>query len=627
MDRALNPPEDFQSRSIRNLQIGTIDYNLVSQTAIWNDALMLLLGYAPGAVECSQANWAARVHHSDLARVNAAIDRAMVDRAEYSVEYRVMGADGYRYWLSEVGRFEYDRAGQPTRMTASVRDITSYKRTELALKESQERMILALDGAGMGLFDWNLVTQQVTWNDRHFRLLGYAPKPVATYADWERRIHPEDFAKVNAAIELARKAGTDYTAEYRVIWEDGTIHWLQGFGRFYYDDEGEPFRMSGTISNITDRIDSALAIYESEERFRSTFEQAAVGIAHVGLDGRWLSINHKLCEIVGYKATELVELTFQDITYPDDLATDLEYVRQLLAGEIDTYTMEKRYISKVGRLVWTNLTVSLRRDAQGAPLHFISVIEQIDDRKQAEFEIRAQSDELAKVNSLLKAKNQELDRFAHIISHDLKAPLRAITNLSQWIEEDLTGQLNPDSQKNLELLRSRVYRMDAMIEGILQYSRVGRIKSDLETFSVEDLLAEIVGSLSIPASFAIALPTELPQICTDRILLERVLTNLIANAYKHHDRPNGDIRVTARPELALWEFTVTDDGAGIPPDCQERVFEIFQTLTGVDKGNTGIGLSIVKKIVEDRGGRVVIESPIGSGRGATFRFDWMLTRS
>jgi PAS domain S-box-containing protein len=511
MDRAVNPDKDSQSRSITDSQIiGTIDHNLVTQTFSWNDALTILLGYTLGEVACSQQNWATRVHHSDIASVNATIDRAMVERTEYCVEYRVVGADGYVHWLSQVGRFEYDRAGAPSRMTAFVRDITTYKRTRIALQESQERMMLALDGARMGLFDWNLVTQQVTWNERHFILLGYAPRSIATYADWESRVHPEDLARVNTALDLARQTGKDYSAEYRVVWEDGTIHWLQGFGRFYYDDTGEPYRMSGVVYDITDRIESALAIRESEERFRNTFEQAAVGIAHVALNGQWLSVNRKLCEIVGYPAAELANLTFQDITYPDDLATDLAYVRQLLAGEIDTYTMEKRYISKLGRLVWANLTVSLRRDAQGVPLHFISVVEQIDDRKQAELEIRAQSDELAKINNLLNAKNQELDRFAHIISHDLKAPLRAITNLSKWIEEDLTGQLNPDSQQHLELLRSRVQRMDAMIEGILQYSRVGRISSELETFSVEDLLAEIVASLGIPASFTIDLPTALP---------------------------------------------------------------------------------------------------------------------
>ncbi len=623
MERALHQNEDYQNRAITALQIGTFDCDLVTQTVVWNDAQMSLLGYAPGEVECFQVDWAGRVHHRDLAGVNAAIDRAMVEGNEYSVEYRTIGADASLRWLREVGRFDYDLDGRPIRLTGITQDITSYKQTEIALKESEQRMILALDGARMGLFDWNLATQEVTWNAYHAILLGYAPGTAASYQNWERRVHPADLDRVNAAIDVAMKTRTDYASEYRVVWEDGSIHWIQGFGRFYYDDEGTPIRMSGVISDLTDRIQSTLALRESESRFRSTFEQAAVGIAHVDLAGRWLLVNHKLCEILGYTATELSELSFQDITYVEDLATDLEYVRQLIAGEIDTYTMEKRYISKSGRLVWANLTVSLRRDATGTPLHFISVIEQIDDRKQAEFDLQAQTTELAKINNLMMSKNQELDRFAHVISHDLKAPLRAITNLSQWIEEDLTGELNPASQQHLELMRSRVYRMDAMIDGILEYSRIGRTKIDLETFSVDRLLAEIVSSLNIPPSFTILVPTQLLPIFTNRVMLERVLTNLIANAYKHHDLPDGTIRVTATPQADRWEFTITDDGPGIAPEHHDRVFEIFQTLAGFNKDNTGIGLSIVKKIVESQGGSISIVSPV-TERGTTFRFDWML---
>jgi signal transduction histidine kinase len=166
--------------------------------------------------------------------------------------------------------------------------------------------------------------------------------------------------------------------------------------------------------------------------------------------------------------------------------------------------------------------------------------------------------------------------------------------------------------------------MDTMIDGILEYSRIGRTKIDLATFSVDRLLAEIISSLNIPTSFSILLPTQLPPLFTNRVMLERVLTNLIANAYKHHDRPDdGTIRVTATPQADRWEFTVTDDGPGIAPEYHERVFEIFQTLAGVDKGNTGIGLSIVKKIVESQGGSITISSPVAE-RGTTFRFDWMV---
>ena len=230
---------------------------------------------------------------------------------------------------------------------------------------------------------------------------------------------------------------------------------------------------------------------------------------------------------------------------------------------------------------------------------------------------------------MVELRNQELNRFSHTVSHDLKAPLRGISNLAGWIQEDLPETVDAGILANLELIRSRVARMDSLIDGSLEYARVGITSASLETFSVEQLLAEIVDSLSIPDSFVVELPTELPPIRTNRVLLSQVLANLIGNAYKHHDRPGetlrerpeGRIQVLVQPDAEMWEFSVIDDGCGIAPENQERVFDIFETLLGSDKNNTGVGLSIVKKIVETQGGQIKLESKIDIG--TTFSFTWI----
>ena len=375
---------------------------------------------------------------------------------------------------------------------------------------------------------------------------------------------------------------------------------------------------------------SEAALLESEQRFRSTFEQAAVGIAHVALDGRWLLVNPRLCEIFGYTQAELLYGYFQDITHPDDLAQGRESIRQILADEIQLIELDNRYIHKLGHIVWVNLTGMLRRDSSGAPLYFIVSIEDITYRKQAEFTLQAQAVQLAETTALVELRNQELNRFSHTVSHDLKAPLRGISNLTTWIQEDLPGTVDPDILANLELIRSRISRMDSLIDGSLEYARVGSTTASLETFSVEQLLKEIVDSLSIPASFVVELPTELPPIRTNRVLLSQVLANLIGNAYKHHDspgealreRPEGRIQVLVQPDAEMWEFSVIDDGCGIAPENQAQVFDIFKTVSGTDKNNTGVGLSIVKKIVETQGGQIKLESAIGIG--TTFSFTWIL---
>lgn len=494
----------------------------------------------------------------------------------------------------------------------------------LQVRDLAERMTLATNAAQIGTYDWNLVTQKIIWNDYYATLLGYLPETMAadSYQAWECHVAPEDLPRVKAALELARDNQTDYSEEYRIIWDDGSSHWIEAFGRFYYDSDGQAVRMTGVINDITERIQVESDIRESEEQFRATFEQAAVGIAHVALTGQWLRVNQKLCDIIGYTEAELLGSTFQDITYPEDLSVDLEYVNQLLAEYIQTYTMEKRYIHKLGRIVWVNLTVSVRRDALNEPIHFISVVEEIDDRKRTEFALEEQAIKLAKTANLVKQRNQDLDQFAYIVSHDLKAPLRAIANLSTWIEEDLEEEISSETREHLELMRSRVYRMEVLVNGLLDYARVGSTQASLTTFAVEDLLAEIIDSLSPPASFIIALPTNLPTITTNYLLLSQVFANLLSNACKHHDRTDGQIQVIAQLQGEIWTFAVADDGPGISLENQERVFGIFQTLADDNKQeNTGIGLSIVKKIVESQGGNIIIESKIGTG--TTFQFTWI----
>jgi PAS domain S-box-containing protein len=395
------------------------------------------------------------------------------------------------------------------------------------------------------------------------------------------------------------------------------------------------------VAQRTSQLEMAIAqvdhysqdLKESEKRFRETFEQAAVGIAHVGIDGQWLWVNQKLCDIVGYTRKQLMELTFQEITHPEDLALDLAYVERLLAGEIKNYSLEKRYLRRDGSIVWIELTVSLVTSEifpkPISPKYFISVIEEIGERKQAEIDLQQRAKELEWLNklltqttTLLKKRNEELDRFVYVASHDLKAPLRAIANLSEWIEEDLEGQLPSENQRQMELLRGRVYRLEALINGLLEYSRVGQISQAIEMVDISTLLAEVIDSLDPPSTFTIEVQGQMPTLKTKRVLLFQVFSNLISNAIKYHHRRDGQIGISYQDREEFCEFTVADDGLGIAPEHYAKVFTIFQTLQPRDRiESTGIGLAIVKKIVETEGGEISLESKLGEG--AKFRFTWL----
>ncbi len=221
----------------------------------------------------------------------------------------------------------------------------------------------------------------------------------------------------------------------------------------------------------------------------------------------------------------------------------------------------------------------------------------------------------------LERSNRDLDQFAYVASHDLKAPLRAISTLAGWIEEDLAGKLSGEAKEQMQLLRSRVARMDALIEGVLQYSRVTRMDSDGERVDVGELLDELIELQAVPAGFTVTVSPDMPVLTTKRLRLSQVFANLIDNAVKYHDRAEGRVKVRAERRDGFYEFTVEDDGPGIAPEHHERVFVMFQTLQPRDEvESTGLGLALVKKLVEEEGGSITLESEVG--KGTRFRFTW-----
>lgn len=214
----------------------------------------------------------------------------------------------------------------------------------------------------------------------------------------------------------------------------------------------------------------------------------------------------------------------------------------------------------------------------------------------------------------LARTNQELQDFAYIVSHDLKAPLRGIRTLVEWLSADYRDSLDSDGQEQLSLLGQRVERMHNLIDGVLQYSRIGRLFEDVVPVDLSVVVPEIVDLLAPPETITIEIETALPTIVFEQTRIGQVFQNLLSNAIKYMDKPAGHIRVGCQDQNDQWAFYVADNGPGIHEDHYERIFRIFQTLQPKDEfESTGVGLTLVKKIVESYGGHVAVESQVGQG--------------
>ncbi|MBK8475659.1 MAG: PAS domain S-box protein [Opitutaceae bacterium] len=265
------------------------------------------------------------------------------------------------------------------------REIAERTRAEETLRQTQQRLELAQRAAGAGVWDWDMTTDRLQWSPELFVLFGLDPtRSQASLDTWQQLIHPDDREPATRRLEAAIREDTLLESEYRVILPDGRIRWIFAVGRTTYDAERRPVRMAGICLDITARKTTEAALQHSEALFRSTFDEAPVGAAIVGLDQTFQRVNAALCRFLGFPAEELLRRTFPQITHPDDVVDSVANVRRLLGGEVSAFEIEKRYLRAGGEVVWGRVSVSLVRDAAGRPLHFLPIIQDITARKRAE---------------------------------------------------------------------------------------------------------------------------------------------------------------------------------------------------------------------------------------------------
>ncbi|MCF4965973.1 response regulator [Nostoc sp. CMAA1605] len=525
----------------------------------------------------------------------------------------------------------------------ALRNQRDRQRAEAALKESEESLALALEAANLGIWDWNLITNQVTWSDGHAKLFGMTLN--GSDEIWKNCVFPADFSGIEQAILHAQQHKTDYNHEFRVVWPDGSIHWLEGTGKFYYDDSGQAVRMLGTVRDISNRrqIEAALQTANNELELRvaeRTAElvnvnrqlqselderqriEAALRISQIRLarildiaDDAIISIdsnqnitlfNQGAEKIFGYCAQEIIGQSL-DVLLPQRFT---QSHRQHVNGFSQSPSMARRMGERREIYGCRKDGTEFPAEASISKLHIESdtiytvILRDITERKQIE---------------------RMKDEFVSVVSHELRTPLTSIHGSLGMLTSGLLPAASEQGKRLLQIATDSTERLVRLINDILDIERIesGRVKMERETCILTDLIESAISIMQPLANKAqVTLSVESPslQLWVDPDRIVQTLTNLLSNAIKFSS-PNTTVWLAAQKYGDEVLLTVKDTGRGIPADKIHSIFERFQQVDSSDSRNhegTGLGLAICQSIVHQHGGRIWVESVLGEG--STFHF-------
>jgi PAS domain S-box-containing protein len=510
------------------------------------------------------------------------------------------------------------------------------------------------------------------------QILGYPVEQWLSQPDfWLKLIHPEDRQWTVALYRKQMTQSRDYELEYRCVAADNRVVWVRDRACVIRDERGQAIKRRGLMVDITPakQTQVELQTHLCQQALVAQLTQAALSgtAASTLLDESVYPIAQALaveyCKVwellpesnvlrlragVGWRQGLVGQATIEansnthvgytlQVCQPvvvEDLRCETRFqgspllhehniisgMSVVIEGTLKKMSLGSSEVAVAERPfgvlgVYTSRQRSFSRQDVDFLQSVANVLAAAIKFQQADEALHQAKTDVAQLATVLEQRTQELEQFTYVASHDLKAPLRAIANLSQWIEEDIADQLSEENFQQMQLLRGRVYRLEALIDGLVQYSRAGRLTSKPESVNVEALLLEVIENVNPPAQFTIEIAPDMPTLVTERLPLEQVFTHLIGNAIAHHPLANGTLSISVREDSDTYEFAVADNGAGIDPKLHKKVFEIFHSLPAkAQTQHIGIGLPLAKRIVERKGGSIRLESQVG--QGATFYFTW-----
>ncbi|WP_289645152.1 PAS domain-containing protein [Maribacter aestuarii] len=592
-----------------NANIGIWEYDIVNNSLIWDDNMYNLYGLNKGDFSGEYAAWEAGVHPEDKERGAHEIDLAISGVKEFDTEFRVLWPDGTVRNIKAIASTERDDKGKAIKMIGVNWDITPMKQADFKIKEMAERLNVATRVANIGIWDYQIKENQVHCNDNMYDMYGISKDSSNMLEEWMNRIHPEDYPEVQENLQSTIDSGKPFNTKFRGIKPNGdTVH-LVAFGEAQYDLEGKVDKVIGANWDITELLHTKLKLERSKESFLETFENSAIGMALVGPDNKWIKVNKTFSNSLGYTQKELMGLSVQEITHPDDLDKSMEMIDQSYSNKRDSYQMEKRYFNKEGAIVHAMLTVTIVRDVYGGVSHSIAQILDMTDRIKAE-------KRLSTLVNVTKEQNESLLNFAHIVSHNLRSHSTNMSMLTKFLveekkeeeRENLHGMLINASNS----LSETIEHLNDVVQaktGALEKMQSVNLSNTFEKIEkgIRGLIAEqnAISKVNIDKShFVEAVPA----------YLESILLNLYTNALKYrapNRSPIVEISTILDNDHVIIEFK--DNGQGIDLERhKDKIFGMYKTFHR-NKDAKGIGLFITKNQIESMSGTITVKSTVGEG--------------
>ena len=612
-------------------KLGHWSFDISHQKITWSEQVFRLFNYPIEQGEPTLEEHLQQIHPEDRPLVLERVNRATEGIPQH-FDYRILHPDGTIHHLNARIELEFQNE-QVVRLFGTLLDITERVEIETALKDSQIRLRLALESSNIGLWDWNLQTNNVTFNGNWGTMLGYEQDEINNHLqEWEVRVHPDDLETSYARINKHLQGETDvYQNEHRLRCKDGSYKWILAKGQVVeWDADGTPIRFVGTHTDIHHRKQAELALIQVNQTLKKAQEVAHLGNWSYDLNRNKISWSEEVFHIFGLPP-EQGEPSYEEhltLYHPDDLPQVLEYIEAARLGISQQYDF--RLVRPTGEIRYANSHLEVE-GCDGKITRMFGTVMDITERKQNEAIIRQTLSAADKAN---RAKSQ----FLANMSHELRTPLNAILGFTDIMSHD--PKISTEQQGYLTIIHQSGEHLLQIINDILEISKIeaGKVELKPVPFNFPHLLQslEYLFKMQIDQkgiSFSLTSDSRLPKfIKTDELKLRQTLINLIGNAIKFTPRGDVSLRVNlkdgpsqtsldASSDSLGIEFIIADTGPGIKPEEISVLFQPFsQTETGrAVKQGTGLGLAISRKFIQMMGGDIQVSSTLG--KGTVFTFD------